>query len=61
MSTTDPDARKMKMANGGDDPAFNVQFATDADSRIIVGVSNAGTDAGILSVSHWENNNPKRK
>ena len=37
-STTDPDARKMKMANGGYDPAFNVQFATDGDSRVIVGV-----------------------
>jgi len=50
VSTTDPDARKMKMANGGYDPAFNVQFATDADSRIIVGVdvTNAGTDGGEL-------------
>ena len=27
VSTTDPDARKMKMANGGYDPAYNVQFA----------------------------------
>ena len=50
VSTTDPDARNMKMANGGFDPAFNVQFATDADTRIIVGVevSNAGTDGGEL-------------
>jgi transposase len=50
VSTTDPDARNMKMANGGFDPAFNVQFATDADSRIIVGVevSNAGTDGGEM-------------
>jgi transposase len=50
VSTTDPDARKMKMANGGYDPAFNVQFATDADSRVIVGVdvTNAGTDGGEL-------------
>jgi len=51
VSTTDPDARKMKMANGGYDPAFNVQFATDADSRVIVGVevTNAGTDGGELA------------
>jgi len=50
VSTTDPDARKMKMANGGFDPAFNVQFATDADSRVIVGVevTNGGTDGGEL-------------
>jgi transposase len=50
VSTTDPDARKMKMANGGYDPAFNVQFATDADARVIVGVdvTNGGTDGGEL-------------
>jgi transposase len=50
VSTTDPDARKMKMANGGYDPAFNVQFATDADSRVIVAVevTNGGTDGGEL-------------
>lgn len=50
VSTTDPDARKMKMANGGYDPAYNVQFATDADSRVIVGVTvtNGGTDGGEL-------------
>jgi len=53
-STTDPDARKMKMANGGFDPAFNVQFATDADARVIVGVdvTNAGTDGGELPPMH---------
>lgn len=50
VSTTDPDARKMKMANGGYDPAFNVQFATDGDARVIVGVdvTNGGTDGGEL-------------
>jgi hypothetical protein len=50
VSTTDPDARKMKMANGGYDPAYNVQFATDANARVIVGVdvTNAGTDGGEL-------------
>lgn len=37
-STTDPDARIMKMADGGFRPAYNVHFATDADSRAIVGV-----------------------
>jgi len=50
-SSTDPDARVMKMANGGFNPALNVQFATDADSQIIVGVdvTNIGTDSGQLT------------
>jgi transposase len=48
-STTDPDARNMKMANGGFNPAFNVQFCTDARSHIIVAVdvTNQGSDAGL--------------
>lgn len=50
-STTDPDARTMKMSNGGYNPAFNVQFATDTQSQVIVGVdvTNQGTDAGQLA------------
>lgn len=54
VSTTDPDARKMKMANGGYNPAFNVQFASDADARVIVAVdvTNAGTDGGELAPMH---------
>ena len=54
VSTTDPDARKMKMANGGYDPAYNVQFASDGDARVIVGVSvsNSGTDGGELLPMH---------
>ncbi|QDU92784.1 transposase [Lignipirellula cremea] len=49
-STTDPQARNMKVANGGYEPAYNVQFATDADARVIVGVdvTNEGTDGGQL-------------
>jgi transposase len=49
VSTTDPDARVMKMGDGGFRPAFNVQFATTTDhARIIVGVdvSNRGSDMG---------------
>ncbi|MBI4839563.1 MAG: IS1182 family transposase [candidate division NC10 bacterium] len=38
-STTDPDARVMKMMDGGYRPAYNVQFATDVDGRAIVGVA----------------------
>ena len=50
VSTTDPEARTMKMANGGFNPAYNVQFATDTASGIIVGVdvNNEGSDAGQL-------------
>lgn len=45
-STTDPEARVMKMPDGGYRPAYNVQFATADGSRVIVGVdvSNRGGD-----------------
>ena len=49
VSTTDPEARVMKMGDGGFRPAFNIQFATTADkARVIVGVdvSNRGSDMG---------------
>ena len=39
VSTTDPDARVMKMADGGYRPAYNVQFATDVDGHAVVGVA----------------------
>jgi transposase len=50
VSTTDPEARKMKMTDGGFRPAYNVQFATDVDSRAIVGVAvtNVGSDQAEL-------------
>jgi transposase len=46
VSTTDPDARVMKMADGGYRPAYNVQYATDSDTQIITGVdvTNNGDD-----------------
>lgn len=49
-STTDPDARNMKMPDGGFRPGFNVQFNTDTDSGLVVGVdvNNQGTDAGLM-------------
>jgi transposase len=48
VSTTDADARVMKMADGGFRPAFNVQFATDVDGQAIVGatVTKKGSDSG---------------
>jgi hypothetical protein len=55
-STTDPEARKMKMADGGYRPAYNVQFATDGGSRMIVrvDVTNSGSDRGQMSPMHDE-------
>ena len=52
VSTTDPDARVMKMGDGGFRPAFNVQFATTTDqARVIVGVdvTKRGSDMGETS------------
>ncbi len=51
VSTTDPDARVMKFADGGFRPGHNVQFATDVESQIIVGVdvTNFGGDQGEMS------------
>jgi transposase len=49
-STTDPDARNMKFANGGYEPGVNVQFSTDIESGIIVGVdvTQCGNDSEQL-------------
>lgn len=46
VSTTDPQARRMKLGSGAIAPAYNVQFAADTASRVIVGVEvvNSGTD-----------------
>jgi transposase len=51
VSTTDPEARRMKMGDNGTRPAFNVQFATDADSLVTVSVdvTNEGTDSALLA------------
>src|SRR5438128_1588684 len=49
-STTDPEARVMKMGDGGFRPAFNVQFATTCKDQVIVGmdVVNTGSDMAQL-------------
>jgi IS5 family transposase len=49
-STTDPEARVMKMADGGFRPAFNAQVAATTQTRIIVGVDagNIGSDMAQL-------------
>lgn len=50
VSTTDVDARVMKMGDGGFRPAYNGQFAVDTKTQIVVGVdvSNSGSDQGQL-------------
>ena len=49
-STTDPEVRNMKMADGGFRPAWNVQVVTVAGTSIVVAVkpSTVGSDRGLL-------------
>jgi transposase len=50
-STTDPEAHVMKMGDGGFRPAYNVQFATDTATQLIVGVEvvTSGGDQGQMA------------
>ena len=50
VSTTDPEARRMKMGDGGFRPAFNVQLAVETTTQLIVAVDvlGAGTDAALM-------------
>lgn len=49
-STTDPNARVMKMADGGFRPAYNVHLVSDTVSKVIVAVDvdNVGTDTHAM-------------
>lgn len=49
-STSDPEARLMKMSDGGFRPAYNVQVMTDPLSGFIVGtaIDTTGSDRGLL-------------
>jgi transposase len=49
-STTDPEARTMKMGDGGFRPAYNAQFATATVGGVIAGVaaSSSGSDSGQM-------------
>lgn len=51
VSTTDAEARVMKMADGGFRPAYNVQFAADTKSGAVAGLSvdNLGSDMGKMA------------
>ena len=49
-STTDPEARVMKMSDGGFRPAYNGQFSIDMDSGLIVGVQASNeADTNLLN------------
>lgn len=50
VSTTDAEARVMKMGDGGFRPAYNVQFATTCAEQVIVGMAvvNSGSDMAQL-------------
>jgi len=51
VSTTDPEAAVMKMADAGYRPAYNVQLASDTATQIITGVdvSSSGGDQGKMA------------
>jgi transposase len=50
VSTTDPDARVMKMADGGFRPAYNCQLASAAEGQIVIAVQAepTGSDRGLI-------------
>jgi hypothetical protein len=54
VSTTDHEARVMKMADGGFRPAFNAQLAVDTHTMIITGVDliNSGSDMNQMLPMH---------
>ena len=53
-STTDPEAQKMKMGDGGFRPGLNVQFVTEGESRMVVAtdVVQPGSDQGQMAPMH---------
>ncbi len=56
VSSTDADARVMKMADGGFRPAFNAQLAVDVQTQLIaaVALTNSGSDMGQMSPMHLD-------
>lgn len=50
-STTDADATVMKMGDGGFRPAYNIEFCSDTESQVIIGVDvvTTGSDMGQLA------------
>lgn len=56
VSSTDPDSRVMKMADGGFRPAFNAQLAVDTATQLIaaVAITNSGSDMRQMSPMHQD-------
>ena len=52
VSTTDAEARVMKMADGGYRPAYNGQFASDPETQVIVAldIDTTGSDHGLIGL-----------
>jgi transposase len=66
-STTDPQARIMKMADGGYRPAYNCQLGTVAKGQIVVAleVTAIGSDRGLMppmltQIEHRHGHRPRR-
>jgi hypothetical protein len=50
-STTDAEATVMKMGDGGFRPAYNLQFGSDTESQIIVGVDVVSTGSDMAQMA----------
>lgn len=65
-SSTDAEARVMKMANGGFNPAYNIQFSTTTKDKVILefGATNQGSDKNqmipILKKLNKQGRKPKK-
>lgn len=54
-STTDAEATVMKMGDGGFRPAYNVEFASDTESQVIVGVDVATSGSDMAQMAPMVN------
>lgn len=50
-STTDPEATVMKMGDGGFRPAYNIEFGSDTESQVIVGVDVTTTGSDMAQMA----------
>ena len=52
-STTDAEATVMKMGDGGFRPAYNIEFCSDTESQVIVGVDVVTTGSDMGQMPPW--------
>lgn len=52
-STTDSQATVMKMGDGGFRPAYNIEFGSDTESQVIVGVDVVTTGSDMGQMARW--------